>query len=195
MPVLGRTLAEDRQLATVQRALARKQKGSKNRAKMRLRLGVLQARIARRRRDSVHKATTILAKNHSLIVIEDLRVKSMTASARGTIADPGLNVRSKAGLNRVILNVAFGEIRRQLEYKCRWYGSRLVTVPPAYTSQRCSVCGHTEHANRVSQAIFICRSCGHFGNADVNAAQNILAKATAEGPSVAVCGAMPLGGR
>ena len=115
----------------------RKREGSRNRAKARARLAELQIRIARRRRDAIHKATTKLAryhfvsripngdteKNHGLIVIEDLRVKAMTASARGTLEAPGTNVSAKAGLNRAMLNVAFGEIRRQLEYKCGWYGS------------------------------------------------------------------------
>jgi len=83
-------------------------------------------------------------------------------------------VKAKAGLNRALLNVAFGEIRRQLEYKCRWYGSELVAVNPAYTSQRCSGCGHTEAGNRRSQAVFCCLACGHAENADQNAAKNIL---------------------
>jgi putative transposase len=94
-----------------------------------------------------------------------------------------------------MLNVAFGEIRRQLEYKCRWYGSTLLAVNPAHTSQRCSQCGHMDAGNRTSQATFRCLSCGHGANADINAARNILERGTAEGPSVAVCGAMPLGGR
>ena len=101
----------------------RKREGSRNRAKARARLAELQIRIARRRRDAIHKASTKLAKNHGLIVIEDLRIKAMTASARGTLEAPGTNVSAKAGLNRAMLNVAFGEIRRQLEYKCGWYGS------------------------------------------------------------------------
>lgn len=198
LAVVGRTKAEDRRLARLQRILSRKTKGSKNRSKARARLAGFQAGIARRRRDAIHKATTMLAKNHGVIVIEDLRVKHMTASAKGTSDAPGKNVKQKAGLNRVILDKAFGEIRRQLDYKCRWYGSSLVAVNPAYTSQRCSCCGHTEAGNRRSQETFHCLSCGHDDNADTNAAKNILAAglaATAEGLSVAACGAMPLGGR
>ena len=107
----------------------------------------------------------------------------------------GFGSRSKGGLNRAILNVAFGEIRRQLEYKCQWYGSTFVAVNPARTSQRCWNCGHTDARNRPSQAVFRCRSCGYGENADVNAAKNILERGTAEGTPVAVCGAMPSGGR
>jgi putative transposase len=106
--------------------------------------------------------------------VEELRVKNMTASAKGTLEAPGRNVRAKAGLNRAMLNVAFGEIRRQLDYKCRWYGSELLTVNPAFTSQRCSECGHTEAGNRPSQSVFQCLNCGHRENADHNAAKNIL---------------------
>jgi putative transposase len=195
LAVLGRTPAEDRRLARLQRTLARRRKGSKNRAKAQKRLGEFHVRIARRRRDSIHKATTKLAKNHSLIVIEDLRVRAMTASAKGTLEAPGRNVKAKSGLNRALLNVGFAEIRRQLEYKCPWYGSKLMARNPAYSSQQCSDCGHTDPGNRPSQAVFRCLACGHFDNADVNAAKNILARGTAEGPSVAVCGAMPSGGR
>jgi len=191
LPVLGRTRAEDRKLARLQRALARKRKGSRNRTKARERLAAFQARMSRRRRDSIHKTTTRLAKTHGLIVIEDLRVKSMTASAKGTLETPGRNVKAKAGLNRALLNVAFAEIRRQLDYKCRWFGSKLVAVNPAHTSQRCAACGHVAAGNRQSQAAFICLACGHGANADHNAAKNILTRGTAEGPSVAVCGAMP----
>ena len=195
LAIQGRTRAEERRLARLQRSLGRKRKGSRNRAKARARLAELQIRIARRRRDAIHKATTKLAKNHGLIVIEDLRVKAMTASARGTLEAPGTNVSAKAGLNRAMLNVAFGEIRRQLEYKCGWYGSTLLAANPVHTSRRCSQCGHTDAGNRRSQATFHCLSCGHGANADVNAARNILERGTAEGTPAAVCGAMPSGGR
>lgn len=191
--------AEQRRQARLQRDLARKKKGSRNRTKAQKRLARFQKRLADRRRDAMHKATTILAKNHSLIVIENLQVKNLTASAKGTVEAPGVNVRQKAGLNRVILDKAFGELRRQLEYKARWYGSHVLAVNPAYTSQRCHECDHTEAGNRTTQAKFLCLKCGHHANADVNAALNIrdlgLGVITADGASVAACGAMPSGGR
>ena len=175
LAVLGMTRAEERKKARLQRSLARKQKGSRNRFKARQRLAEFQVRIARRRRDAIHQATTFLSKNHGRVVVEDLRVKHMTASAKGTPEAPGRNVRAKAGLNRALLNMAFGEIRRQLDYKCRWYGSEFLTVNPAFTSQRCSECGHTEAGNRPCQAVFRCLKCGHHENADHNAAKNIMA--------------------
>jgi len=84
------------------------------------------------------------------------------------------------GLNRVVLDAAFGEFRRLLEYKGNLYGCEVVVVPPHYTSQRCSACGHVEKGNRISQAEFRClrEACGHEANADLNAAINILAAAS-----------------
>jgi putative transposase len=198
LAVLGMTRAETRKKARLQRSLARKQKGSRNRFKARKRLAEFQARIARRRRDSIHKATTYLSKNHGRVVVEDLRVKNMTASAKGTLEAPGRNVRAKAGLNRALLNMAFGEIRRQLEYKCSWYGSECLAVNPSFTSQRCSGCGHTEADNRLSQAVFHCLRCGHHENADHNAAKNIMAAGIghpAAGLAAEACGGKALAAR
>lgn len=171
-------------LAALQRKLSRKQKGSKNRAKARARVRKLQARIADIRTDRLHKVTTAIAKNHSLVVVEDLHVKAMSASARGTKAQPGKNVRAKARLNRAILDRGWGEFRRMLAYKLEVRGGLLVVVPPQDTSRRCPACGFTSAANRTSQACFACVRCGHTDHADVNAALNILAA----GHAVIACG-------
>ena len=173
------TQAERDKLARLGRELARKTKGSKNRGKARRRLNRFLAKLRRRRNDAIHKATHRLATSHAVVCVEDLKVKNMTASAKGTIDKHGRNVRAKAGLNRSLLERAPHEFRRQLSYKCEWYGSRLVTVPAAYTSQRCSRCGHAEKANRPSQARFSCTRCNFQANADHNAALNILAAGTA----------------
>ena len=123
----------------------------------------------------MHKFTTRMAKNHGLLVVEDLQVKNMTSSATGTMQEPGRQVRQKAGLNRALLAQAFAEFRRQLTYKAAWSGARLIVVSPRHTSQRCSRCGHTASENRASQAVFCCLACGHRDQADYNAACNILA--------------------
>jgi putative transposase len=170
--------------------MVRKRKGSSNRSKARTRFAVFQARVSARRRDAIHKATTFLAKNHGRVVIEDLRVKGMTSGARGTVEAPGRNVRQKAGLNRVILDKGWGEARRQLDYKCRWYGSRLVAVNPAHTSQECSACHHVDADNRVTRDSSVCLVCGHSDNADVNAARDILARRFAGRPPVTACGVL-----
>lgn len=100
---------EQRQLAAIQKTIARRQKGSRNRQKAILRLRRLQARLARRRGDAKHKATSRLVRDHAVIVMEDLKVRNMTASARGTIDEPGSMIAQKAGLNRSLLDVAPAE--------------------------------------------------------------------------------------
>lgn len=74
----------------------------------------------------MHTLTKRLATSWSTVAVEDLNVAGMGRSARGTLAKPGTMVRQKAGLNRVLADASFGELRRQLEYKTRWYGSTLV---------------------------------------------------------------------
>ncbi len=114
--------ARERALARFQRALARKQHGSRNRVKAKVRLARAHARVADCRRDFQHQATTRLVREHDLIAVEDLNVKGMTASARGTRQQPGRRVRQKAGRNRQILDVGFATIRAQLAYKTTLYG-------------------------------------------------------------------------
>ena len=108
---------ERRRLAALQRRGARRRTGSRNRQKARLAVARFQARLARRRKDAAHKATTRIAKNHGIIGVEDLTVRAMTASAAGTVDEPGRNVRAKAGLNRSLLDVAPAQLRAMLAYK------------------------------------------------------------------------------
>lgn len=126
------------------------------------------------RRDYQHKATTEISNNHAMIAVEDLRVANMSKSARGTAAQPGRNVRQKAGLNRSILDQGWHEIRRQLEYKMAWTGGLFVAVPPHYTSQTCPACLYKSSGNRKTQAAFLCMQCGYAENADVVGAINVL---------------------
>lgn len=152
-----------------QRRMAKQVKGSNRRKDTKKKLAKTSRKIANIRKDWVHQTTKKIADKSGTAVTEGLRVKNMTASARGTVENPGKNVKQKAGLNRAMLDTAMGEIRRNLEYKC----GRLVEVNPAYTSQTCSVCGHTDKENRKTQARFQCVSCGFASNADTNAATNI----------------------
>ena len=152
-----------------QRKMARQVKGSNRRKGTIKKLGKVSRKIANIRRNWIHQTTREIADKCGTIVIEDLNVKAMTASVKGTIENPGKNVKQKTGLNRAMLNTAFGEIRRGLEYKC----GRLIEVRPAYTSQTCSECGHAEKENRKTQQRFQCVSCGFASNADTNAAINI----------------------
>lgn len=184
----------ERRMKRLQQAVSRKKQGSANRKKAVARLGVIHARIASMRRDFLHQRTTELVRNHALIAIEDLTVKSMTASAAGTVEAPGKNVRAKSGLNRSILRNGWSMARSMLEYKAAWSGVMLVAVPPAYTSQTCSACGHTAAENRKTQAVFECVACGHTENADRNAAKNILRRAQEQLGGEAEQGIQP-GGR
>jgi len=188
------TKRHKRRLRVLQQQLSRKRRGSNNRRKAARKVAAYQAHMARRRKDSAHKATTQIVRNHRLVAIEDLRVSSMTRSAKGTSDAPGVNVKQKSGLNREILAVAPYQIRRFLEYKASWHGVEVVAVPAHHTSQQCSDCGHTRKGNRKSQAKFKCIECGHNENADTNAARNILNKATGGLPGVA-CQANHTSGR
>jgi putative transposase len=162
-------------LKRYQRSVARKKKGSTNRRKAVAKLGALHRRIANQRTDWLHKLTTNLADRHPVIALEDLRIKSMSASAKGTAELQGRNVAAKAALNRSILDAAWGEFARQARYKVEWRGGQVILVHPAYTSRTCRICGHESAENRRSQSLFACVACGHTENADVHAAKNILA--------------------
>ncbi|WP_051949291.1 RNA-guided endonuclease TnpB family protein [Methylosinus sp. PW1] len=166
-----------KKLCKAQRNLSRKKKGSNNWKKQKARVGKIQGKIARQRKDYLHKLSTDIAKSHGVVAMENLKVRNMTASAAGTVEEPGKNVRQKAGLNRSILDQGWGMFRTMLNYKLAERGGRLVEVNPAFTSQTCSECGVVDARSRASQARFVCVACGHEENADVNAAKNILSRA------------------
>lgn len=107
-------------------------------------------------------------------MLEDLKVASMSRSAKGTVENPGENVSAKSGLNKSILDQGWFEFKRQLIYKLEWLGGEVVLVNPRYTSQRCHACGVSNRKNRKSQARFEYVSCGHCDHADHNTALNIL---------------------
>lgn len=147
----------------------------------------IEARQANRRRDFTHKLTTDLAKNHGYVGIEDLSVRNMTKSAKGTAEQPGSKVRAKAGLNRSVLDNCPGERRRQLDYKCRMYGSELRVVPAFHTSNTCGNpdCGRVDPKSRPGCGrVFVCVHCGFEDDADHNAAVEIHSRARRTGGSV-----------
>jgi putative transposase len=163
---------ESERLLRLQRRLARARRRSNRRKKVRTLIGRLKARDGDRRKDWVEKTSTDLARRFDVIRVEDLNVKGMTRSARGTIENPGRNVAQKAGLNRGILASGWGLLVIRLEQKAP---GRLEKVNPAYTSQTCHACKHIASESRKSQATFVCVACWYQGNADVNAAINIAA--------------------
>lgn len=138
-------------------------------------LAVLHARARRRRADWLHKASHAVAEQYATVGLEALPVANMVRSARGTKEKPGINVRAKAGLNRVIHNEAWSSFQLFLAYKVENRGGRVITVPAPGTSQKCHRCRTTTTGSRESQARFRCKNpeCGWSGNADLNAALNV----------------------
>jgi putative transposase len=164
-------------LKKLQRGLARKKKFSNNWKKAKAKITKLYRRIANIRKDLVHKASNNISKNHAVVCIEDLQVKNMSASAKGTKETPGKKVAQKSGLNRSILDASPFQLRRQLEYKTQWNGGLLVPVPPQNTSRTCPKvlggCGHVSVENRKTRAEFVCVACGFSAPADLVGAINI----------------------
>ncbi len=152
-----------------QRRMARQVKGSNRRKNTKKKLAKMSRKIANIRKNWIHQTTKEIAEKCGTVIVEDLKVMNMTASAKGTIENPGKNVKQKTGLNRAMQDTALGGFRRNLEYKC----GRLIEVNPAYTSQTCSECRHVDKENRKTQARFLCVGCGFAFNADMNAAMNI----------------------
>ncbi|MEV5705134.1 transposase [Actinoallomurus sp. NPDC052274] len=174
-------------LRRLQRRLARGKPGSNRRARVKTAIARIKARQTDRRKDWMEQTSTALARRYDVIRMEDLKIKNMVRSVRGTLDAPGKNVRAKSGLNRSIHAAGWGLLMTRLEQKAP---GRVEKVDPAYTSQICHACGHRAAESRESQAVFRCRACGHVDHADVNAAKNI-----AVGRTVTARGALqPLGG-
>ncbi len=154
-------------LRQLQRSLARKKPGGRNRTKVKARIARLHSRIANIRRDALHKVTTKLAKTKPVIGMEDLDVRGMMKS------------ENPHG-NRHLADAGLREFRRQLDYKARWYGSQIVAQPSPYTTMRCSACHTVGPPLYPEVRTFTCPCCG-FGigmlrngahGRDVNAARN-----------------------
>ena len=172
LPCPALTGRERIRLRRLQRRLARATRGSNRRGRVRHAIARLRARETDRRKDWAEKVSTDIVRRFDVIRVEDLQVKNMTRSAKGTRDNPGRNVRQKAGLNRGILGSGWGLLVRRLEEKAP---GRVEKIKPHYTSQRCSACGQVDRDSRESQAVFRCTACGFAGHADVNAAINIAA--------------------
>jgi len=166
-----------KKLKRLQRAHSRKQKGSKNREKSRKKLAVLHARIANSRKDALHKFTTHVCKSHAHVAIEDLHVAGMLKNHH---------------LAQAIADSGFGEIRRQLTYKARWYGTRLVVIDRFYPSSKtCSMCGYVLEKLDLKVRVWTCPNCGTLHYRDENASKSILAVSLTD--SLNACGAASSG--
>lgn len=161
-------------LARYQRRMSRKVKFSSNWKKAKAKVQKIHTDIANARKDFLHKTTTTISQNHALVCIEDLQVRNMSRSSKGTSEQHGKKVAQKSGLNRSILDQGWGEFRRQLAYKVQWQCGMLLAVPPQHTSQTCPACGHVSKENRQTQAKFLCVDCSYENHADVVGAINVL---------------------
>lgn len=151
----------ERQLRHAAKALRRKAKGSNRRKKALERVAVIQYRTACKRRDFTHKFTTGLVKSHDEVVIEDLELHGMKSGLR---------------LGKSVSDVAWSEVRRQLEYKCLWYGTTLTVVSRWFPSSKmCSACGYVNDRLTLGDRTWICPYCGMKHDRDLNAAINLAA--------------------
>ena len=173
---------QGRRIKRFQRKLARQSKGSRRREKTTRRISRLHQSNRRTRKDFAHKVSHNLVSNPAvaMVAMEDLKVKNMTRSAKGTIENPGKNVAQKKGLSKSILKSAWGFVRTFTAYKARQRHQLLLLINPAHTSQECSKCGYSSPDNRPTQADFVCQCCGFCCNADVNAAVNIKRRAVSD---------------
>ncbi|MGF6900959.1 IS200/IS605 family element RNA-guided endonuclease TnpB [Paraburkholderia sp. GAS348] len=160
-------------LAKLQRRLAKKQKGSANRMKAKLKVARMHARTADSRRDFLHKLSSRLINENQVIAIESLAVS---------------NMQKNRCLAKSISDASWSEFTRQLEYKAQWYGRTLVGIDKWYpSSKRCSDCGHTAVKIPLNIRAWTCPECGSVHDRDINAARNVLAAglaASAHGESV-----------
>ena len=178
-------------LARYQRRMSRKVKFSNNWKKAKAKVQKIHTGIANARKDFLHKTTTTISQNHALVCIEDLQVRNMSRSSKGSNEQHGKRVKQKSGLNRAILDQGWGEFRRQLDYKVSWNGGILLAVPPHNTSRTCPCCGHVSKDNRQTQAKFLCVDCGYENHADVVGAINVLER----GYRLLACGESVQSGR
>lgn len=148
-----------KKLRVLQRKLARQVKGSNKREVTKRSIQKLHAKITRQREDFLHKHSTKIADKYSACYMEDLKLQNMT--------------KLNSTLSRRLLDLGFYKFRTNLEYKFKERSKMFLVVPPHYTSQDCSACGERDKKSRVSQSEYVCTSCGHTENADINAAKNI----------------------
>jgi putative transposase len=132
----------EEKLSKEQRKLSRKKIFSNNWKEQKQRVAQVHTKKANITKDFHHKVSTEISKNHAIVVMEDLRVSNMSASAKGTVEEPGRNVKAKSGLNKSILRQGWYSFRLMMQYKLDWNGGRLVLVDQKNTSRECPKCHH-----------------------------------------------------
>jgi putative transposase len=177
-PRWGRTAAN--KLAAAQRRLQRARRGSKNRERRRETVAARHRKVANQRRNFHHKIARQFIECYELIVVEDLAIANMLRRAKpvSDLDNPGAflanGARAKSGLSRSISDAGWRQFISVLRAKAEDAGRTWIEVDPRHTSNGCERCGHAAAENRVTQAEFICRACGHSAQADEQAARNIL---------------------
>lgn len=161
------------------RRITRKQKGSKNRSKAVARLSILDEIISRRREDYQWKNANKIVSLTQVVVFEDLNIQGMVRRCKPKQDENGKYIRNgqaaKTGLNRLILDAGWGDLKAKVKSLSTRAGVTVLEINPFHTSQECSQCGHTDKANRDKEK-FVCLACGHFADADIDAAVVIAAR-------------------
>ncbi len=178
-------------LAKLQRDLSRKVKYSNNWRKQKRKIAKHYRKIRNCRNDYIHQITRRISKNHASVFLEDLTIKNMSKSGRGSPEVPGRYVKQKSRLNKSILDQGWGIFCNFLGYKLSWLGGVLRFVNPRYTSQKCPNCSYIDSENRPGQSKFKCLKCDYESNADLVGALNILAA----GLAAIACQTNPIRGR
>ena len=151
------------ELRILQRKLARQKKGSNSREKTKQKIRKIYKKISNRRLDFLHKVSTNLSNEYSVVYIENLKLQKMQQNGFSNI-------------NKMMSDKSFGNFKLLLSYKLKERGKHLGLVNPAYTSQTCNACGTVDKKSRISQAEFVCTSCGNIDLADINASKIICSK-------------------
>ncbi|MFE9172749.1 RNA-guided endonuclease InsQ/TnpB family protein [Streptomyces kebangsaanensis] len=170
------TKGEAARYRRLQQQHARTRRGSNRRKACQAKMRAIMCRVRDRRRDFHAQTACRIVDRNALVVLEELNIKGMTASAKGTMVRPGTHVRQKAGLNRAILDKGWHSFELAVRNRARHRGVEVRTVDPAYTSVTCPACGCVHPDNRKSQASFVCAACGHREHADTVGAKNTLAR-------------------
>ena len=157
-----------------QKILALKKKGSRVYKNIKTKISKFHRRLRNYRQDVLHQLSTMIVENQDIIFLEALDVQKMTRSNKGTLENPGTDVKKKSRLNKNILQQGWGYLRIFLKYKSKWRGKLFHDdVPAYYTSQKCYKCKYIDEKNRNGDE-FLCLRCGNEDHSDVNAAKNIL---------------------
>lgn len=175
IPNQGHLKSSLKKLKYLQRRLRnKKNKKSIRRKKAVLRIAKLHQRIANQRKDFLHKLSTRLIRENQTIFLEDLNIKGMSTSAKGTIDDPGSNVKQKSGLNRSIMDASWSMFVGFLKYKGEWRGSNVLHIGRFVpSSKECSCCHTVNETLTLEDREWICANCGVLHDRDENAAKII----------------------